>query len=104
LARKSSIQKPKNHLASTGNVDYVTNTKDYTGERADKTEIQKPKNHLASTGDIDFQTNNAENFQKLSIHREKVDKYSRDTLTTAKDKIQTDTTSRDYKVEKHAEK
>ena len=33
----------RNHLASTGNVDYVTNTKDYTGERADKTEIQKPK-------------------------------------------------------------
>ena len=58
------------------------------------------RNHLESTGNIDFQTNNAENFQKLSIHREKVDKFNRDTLKTANEKIQTDTTSKDYKVRK----
>ena len=55
------------------------------------------RNHLASTGDIDFQTNNNENFQKLSIQREKIEKFNRDNLATAKDKIQTVTTSKDYK-------
>jgi len=96
-ARKSSIQRPKNNLAASGDVDYVTNTKEYAGQQADKSEMQKPKNHLASTGDIDFQTNNTENFQKLSLHREKVEKVNRDNLATAKDKIQTVTTSKDYK-------
>ena len=56
------------------------------------------RNHLESTGNIDFQTNDAENFQKLSIDSEKVDKFNRDTLKTAYEKIQTDTTSKDYKV------
>ena len=60
--------------------------------------ITNSRNHLESTGDIDFKTNNSENYQKISAKREKIDKFNRDTLKTAKEKIQTDTTSKDYKV------
>ena len=33
----------RNNLAASGNVDYVTNTKEYAGQQADKSEMQKPK-------------------------------------------------------------
>ena len=56
------------------------------------------RNHLESTGDIDFKTNNSENFQKLSLKREKFERINRDSLKTAKEKFESDTTNKEYKV------
>ena len=40
---RSDLLFTRNHLESTGEIEYVTNTKDYKGELARKSSIQKPK-------------------------------------------------------------
>ena len=60
------------------------------------------RNHLKATGDFDFKTNNSANYHKLSIVKEKAEKLNRDTLKTATDKLETGTTSKDYKVKPYS--